>query len=259
MFFIFKSIAGIVIGRTFIEVCHMNNFYPEKELANLLNINSDVLLWSLVFVVAVLLLFIEHWIHKVKWSWLAGLVNKKVLQENGFNNSKIRFPKIAQISFDEKANFLNLFSTREMIGTSEDMGIWGEPDHRITSFFLKGRNNRKEPINRISGRITSTKTNLSIPILLDGMKPEETHGIPGKCDFYVVAMFPDSKPPKQGYTVEDFWRHFGGFDFIFEYDGKTITKHFPEKIVRPYLERKIQESASSLAPKDKPRVKKAQQ
>lgn len=156
-------------------------------------------------------------------------------------------------------NFLNLSSTREMIGTSEDMGIWGESDHRIPSFFLKGRNNRKKPINKISGRIVSTKTNLSIPILLDGMKPEETHGIPGQCDFYVAAIFPDSKPPKQGYTVEDFWRHFGGFDFIFEYDGKTITKHFPEKIVRPYLERKIQESANSLAPKDKPRVKKAQQ
>lgn len=153
-------------------------------------------------------------------------------------------------------NFLNLSSTREMIGTSEDMGIWGEIDYRIPSFYLRGRNNSKKPIkNKISGYIISTKTNLKFPILLDGAPPEQTHGIPGKCDFYVTAIFPNSKPPKQGYTVEDYWRHFGSFDFIFEYEEKAITKHFSEKVVRSFLDKKIQESAESLTPKNKPRVK----
>ncbi len=42
LFFIIKSIAGFIVSRSVMEVLHMNNIYPEKILANYLNINSSL-------------------------------------------------------------------------------------------------------------------------------------------------------------------------------------------------------------------------
>ena len=133
-----------------------------------------------------------------------------------------------RILWDE-SNFLLIFSNRHSIGTSEDIMIYNDLEIRICQFFLKGKNQFKKPVDVVSGKIVSTKTNRSLPILLDGMNPKETYGIPGRCDFEVKAIFPKSTSDKEGYTIEDFWRHFGEFNFVFEYDGKKYVRHFSKK------------------------------
>ena len=134
--------------------------------------------------------------------------------------------------------------------------IYSDLEIRICQFFLQGRNQLEKPIDYVSGKIVSTKTNCSLPILLDGMKPEETYGIPGRCDFQMRAIFPRSTSDKEGYTIEDFWRHFGEFDFIFEYDGKKYVRHFSEKEVKNFIDEKTKELVELLTFKQKPRVKK---
>ena len=134
--------------------------------------------------------------------------------------------------------------------------IYSDIDYRVYQFFMKGRNQFKKPINKVSGKIVSTKTNVMFPIWLNGMKPEETWGIPGSCDFSIAAIFPDSISPRQGYTIEDFWRHFGEFDLILEFDSKKYVRHFSEKEVKSLIDKIMKETANSLNPKDKPRVKK---
>ena len=62
LFFIIKSIAGFIVSRSIMEVLNMNNIYPEKILANYLNINSSLAFWLLVLVLAIIVLFFEHWI-----------------------------------------------------------------------------------------------------------------------------------------------------------------------------------------------------
>lgn len=160
-----------------------------------------------------------------------------------------------RILWDE-STFLTMFSQKNSIGTSEDIMIYSDLEIRICQFFLQGRNQLEKPIDYVSGKIVSTKTNCSLPILLDGMKPEETYGIPGRCDFQMRAIFPRSTSDKEGYTIEDFWRHFGEFDFIFEYDGKKYVRHFSEKEVKNFIDEKTKELVELLTFKQKPRVKK---
>jgi hypothetical protein len=160
-----------------------------------------------------------------------------------------------RILWDE-SNFLGIFTQKHSIGTSEDIMIYSDLEIRICQFFLQGRNQSKKPIDKVSGKIVSAKTNNNLPILLDGMKPEETYGIPGRCDFQISAIFPRSTNDKEGYTIEDFWRHFGEFDFIFEYDGKKYVRHFSEKEVKNFLNKKTKELVERSNFKQKPRVKK---
>lgn len=152
--------------------------------------------------------------------------------------------------------FLTMSSQKHSVGSSEDIMIYSDLEIRVCQFFLKGRNQFKKPIEVISGKIVSTKTNRSFPIFLDGYKPQETYGIPGGCDFDIRAIFPRSTSDKEGYTIEDFWRHFGEFDFIFEYDGKKYLRHFSEKEVKKFLHEKTKELIERSTFKQKPRVKK---
>lgn len=152
--------------------------------------------------------------------------------------------------------FLNISSQRHSKGTSEDIMLYGDIIHRISGFYIKGENNSRKPINNISGYIQSDKTNFVLPILLDGMQPEETYGIPPKCEFYVSAIFPRSTPELEGYTLEDFWRHMGAFTFVFKYDDKEYRKKYSQKQIKSVIEKRIEYANKGLNFKDKPRVKK---
>ena len=153
-----------------------------------------------------------------------------------------------------KYNFA-LSSFRDSVGTSEDMMLYGEVGYRIPQFQVKGTNNSKQPIEHVAGYIRSDLTNQRIPILLESRPPEETYGIPGKCEFWVRAIFPNSDGTREGYTLEDFWRHFGGFTFVFEYDEKRFEKKFPKAYIEKRIDDLKLEADSFLPSKDAPRVK----
>jgi len=170
----------------------------------------------------------------------------------GYRNLPEHFRRI---SWDFNDYNLALPSQRQSIGTSEDTMLYGEVEYRISQFQLKGRNNSKKPIEHVGGYIRSDKTNRKIPLLLEGRPPEETHGIPGKCEFWVRVIFPNSHGTMEGYTIEDFWMHFGEFTFVFEYDGKKYEKQFTRKAIEKLINKLKEDANKGLKPKDAPRVK----
>lgn len=178
------------------------------------------------------------------WAWLT----------KGASIPYVNFQIPGRISWDFTGNFISLSSSRHSIGTSGDMMLYGDVEYRINQFLAIGKNNSNKPIKNVKGYIRSNKTNRTIPILLDGMPPEQTHGIPGKCEFWVRAIFPKSTPPKEGYTIEDFWMHFGGFTFVFEYDTKKYEKSFSKKTIECLIGKLKDEANNSLIPKESPRV-----
>jgi hypothetical protein len=86
------------------------------------------------------------------------------------------------------------------------------------------------------------------------MPPEKTHGIPGKCEFWVRAVFPKSTADKEGYAIDDFWRHFGEFTFVFEYETKKYEKTFSKRTIENLINKLKEDSNSALIPKEAPRV-----
>jgi hypothetical protein len=127
MLFIIKSIAGIIIAHTFIEACHMNNFFPEKELADVINLNKDFILCFLVLIIAIFLLFIERWIHKINWSWF-----KKVSKVKKANTNRIplsQFLKIAENQgiklTDPNSQLLNFTYLIKQAGFDGDLHFFG--------------------------------------------------------------------------------------------------------------------------------------
>ena len=166
--------------------------------------------------------------------------------------------RIKHISWDIPENFLNIGHQKRMAGSSEDMVIWSPIETHIAQFFIKGRNNRFSAIDSVSGELVSNLTNRKIGILLNGMRPEETYGIPGKCEFDIKAIFPNSPGSANGYTVDDFWKHFGQFTFIFRYDGKEFKKKFSVGMIKKYIDKSCNQGIKGLTPdtNGKPRVKK---
>ena len=185
-------------------------------------------------------------------SW--GLLEK--IKPSWFKLENTKYLPIRQFGWDMKS-FLNVHAQKHSVGTSEDMMVYGPIQQRVTSFQIRGRNNRKSPVDSVSGFIVSNKTNRKLPILLDGMPPEQTYGIPGKCDFYISAIFPSSDGRLEGYAPDDFWNHFGDFTFHFEFGGKKYKKCFSKTLVQEFIESRIQQSTNGLTPStDRPRVKK---
>lgn len=238
--FAVKAIGSVLIGGIFIETCHWFGWYPEQQAAKLIVSPppSEVVrlvLWTLILSIGIFLLFIERWLRLLPFSL----------------SSFMPFQRIAW----EFGDYVTLSSSRHSIGTSEDIMLYSDPEYRINQFQVKGNNNSKKPIDDVRGYIRSDKTNKKIPILLEGRPPDQTHGVPGKCEFWVRAIFPKSTSEKEGYTIEDFWRHFGKFTFVFEYDGKRYKKRFKEKQIEKLIRKQKQRANASLIPEDKPRVK----
>lgn len=227
------GIAGKLVASLFIAVCFSLGFGPEK--------------WA------------EFMIANLP-SWITPIIAQIVFLVLGIIASGfLVFPLINfrlpwRISWDFSGNFISLSSQRHSIGTSGDMMLYGDVEYRINQFQVKGKNNSKKPIEDVSGYIQSNKTNRRIPILLESFPPEETHGIPGKCEFWVRAIFPKSTPEKEGYTIDDFWRHFGEFTFVFKYGTKKFEKTFSKSSIENLIEKLKQEAESSLIPKEAPRV-----
>lgn len=110
---------------------------------------------------------------------------------------------------------------------------------RVSSFQVTGSNNSRNRLEHVTGFIESKISGETISVLLDSMPPEETFGIPPKCDFRVTALFYDPKDTREraseGITAEDFLKRFGSFRFVFQYDGKKETHEFSEELVRTLL------------------------
>lgn len=166
------------------------------------------------------------------------------------------FSGFYRISWNTQIPFLNLIATKEPKSFSEDMVIWGETDYRVREFYLEGRNNLKYSIVKVEGFIRSRKTGLKIPILLDGMLPEETYGIPPKCDFTIRALFKRENDSKEGYPLDDFWRHFGEFELFLSFDSIEVRKVYSEKKIKRLLELQKDAVDKNLAASKKPRVKR---
>lgn len=152
--------------------------------------------------------------------------------------------------------FLSINSYRTLKGVSEDIAEYNEPIYRIRQFTLQGINNSTKPITTVSGYIQSETTSARLPVLLDGMKPSETYGIPPKCKFKIQAIFPSSTNDYEGYSIEDYWKHFGGFFLSLSLDGKTVFKKYPKDKVENCINMRIKEL--DLPSENGPRVKKRQ-
>jgi hypothetical protein len=143
-----------------------------------------------------------------------------------------------------------------MAGTSRDLVIWSEPEHRVAGIEFSAENSSDKSFPTIGGYFQSLRTNERFPLLLDGMPPEETHGVPPRCHFTVRVKFPNSAPPREGFTVEDFWRHFGEFRFLFTFDGQQISRDFSRQEIEPRLNRAVAEAFRPRSDPNRPRVVK---
>ena len=110
-------------------------------------------------------------------------------------------------------------------------------DIHVSGFQLKGKNRSSYPIDIVSGALRSNISNEKIPILLDSIPPEETNGIPAKCEFWVRAVFRDPSATREGVPVEKFLRKFGDFTFEFQYDHRSYRRRFRASTVREQVER----------------------
>lgn len=228
-----KAFFGKVVATIFMSVCFILGFGPNK--------------WS-EFLTTNLSLWITPAIAQFVFIGLGITTLGFII----FPYVRLRLPW--GISWEFTKYCVALSSSRHSIGTSGDMMLYGDVEYRINQFQVQGRNNSSKPINNVKGYIRSNKTNRTIPILLEGMPPGQTHGIPGKCGFWVRAIFPKSTPDKEGYTIDDFWRHFGEFTFVFEYESKKYEKTFSKKTIESLIEKLKEEANSGLIPKEAPRI-----
>jgi hypothetical protein len=123
-------------------------------------------------------------------------------------------------------HWLNLSSRREMVKTRGDTAIYSEPEWRITSFYLEGKNETGRKINNISGCLEFIESNNRLNILIDSYHPDQIYGILTNVSFTIRAIFPRSTAEMEGTTFEQFWRDFGAFNLSLNFDGTSIHKHF---------------------------------
>ena len=156
------------------------------------------------------------------------------------------------VTIQAKNENIHSQSSRHMVGTNRDLVIWSEVETRITGIDFQCFNRSGGPITAVSFDCTSLKTNEQYECFLGGMKPSDTNGIPGRCEFVINMRFPRSTQDREGYSIEDFRNFCGDLRLTATFDGTKITKRVRAgKILAIALER-----AHSFArpPKDRPRV-----
>jgi hypothetical protein len=106
----------------------------------------------------------------------------------------------------------------------------GKEEARILEFNVTGRNDSDVPITRFSASITSDVTGSSIPVLLniDGklFPPEKSKGIPPGARFDLTSPRFPTEGSREGVPASKFIKDFGGFLFVFEYDGERYERRF---------------------------------
>ena len=148
---------------------------------------------------------------------------------------------LSPVRFVHRGLWLNLSGVRDMVPLGKDRCTWTQADWRVQNFYLPAKNQTKARLTGVYGFIRSVETEQSIPILIDGMPPDQTHGIPGKSNFTISAIFPNSTPPREGWTIEDFWRNFGEFFLEFHYDGgNPIRVKFSRSQIQCNIQNRIE-------------------
>lgn len=161
--------------------------------------------------------------------WLLGVFKYLFnLLRFGISQPKILFHKLRKLKFwGVSWDFTGYF-----LGMSAKAGA----NIHISSLQVRGKNNTNNPFEKVSGYIQSNITNKRIPILLESMPPEETNGIPPKCQFWIRALFRDPNAEREGIAAENFLKEFSSFTFVFEYDGKEYKYRFDRKEVETQIE-----------------------
>lgn len=132
---------------------------------------------------------------------------------------KIRKLKFWGVSWDFSGCFIGMSS-------------WGGADVHVSSLQVLGTNNSRKSIGVVAGHVESQITNERIPILLESLPPEETNGIPPKCQFWIRALFRDPSAKREGIPAEKFLSTFGDFTFVFVGDGREYKYRFGRREVR---------------------------
>lgn len=94
----------------------------------------------------------------------------------------------------------------------------------VSCFQVSGIN-KGPSVKRIDGHIESSITGERLPFTMEGMRPDETNGIPAGCRLFIQALFRDGATDHEGLQEERFVREWADFMFVFVCDGKTQRYH----------------------------------
>lgn len=152
-------------------------------------------------------------------------------------------------------NSVGVSHSKQTVGQSEDIAIWGPITSRVSTVFISGYNCSNSLISSIELSAISLKTGKQYQCLLDGMKPEETYGVPGRCSFTVTVKLPNSTDDAEGYSLEDYQRHVGDLEIAIKYgDSRKVKKVPVAKIINLYAV--TLENFKNPVDPDRPRVAK---
>ena len=96
----------------------------------------------------------------------------------------------------------------------------------VTCLQVRGANKLNSDILNISGYIQSNITGKRLPLTMEGMRPEESNGIPANCRFFVQALFRDPISLDEGIVEVRFLEEWRDFSFFFMADGKRQHYRF---------------------------------
>jgi hypothetical protein len=89
-----------------------------------------------------------------------------------------------------------------------------------------GINKSNKGVRNISGHIRSNITGQQLPLTMEGMRPEDTNGIPSKCKFFIQALFRDPTSKREGIIEDRFLKEWSDFTFVFKADEKKYKFRF---------------------------------
>jgi hypothetical protein len=96
----------------------------------------------------------------------------------------------------------------------------------VSCVQISGINKSKKDIRDISGHIRSNITGQQLPLTMEGMRPEETNGIPAKCKFFIQVLFRDPTSKREGFIEDRFLNEWSDFTFVFKADEKEYKYRF---------------------------------
>lgn len=113
------------------------------------------------------------------------------------------------------------------------LGMFAEGNGPVYVTCLQGFgiNKSKSDILKISGYIQSNITGKQLPLTMEGMRPEDTSGIPANCRFFIQALFRDPTSPREGIVEAKFLEEWRDFTFFFTADGKRQEYRFSSREV----------------------------
>lgn len=118
----------------------------------------------------------------------------------------------------------------------------------ISCVQIFGVNKAKQQVQRIDGHIQSNITGERLPLTMEGMRPDETNGIPSGCRFFIQALFRDGSSEHEGFVEERFIAEWRDFTFRFTCDEKQHIHRFRAPEVLKCVDRFREASTSRPAP-----------